>query len=97
MGVGLGVHVDDARAQLGKPDAWQTRYVDEMATPFSQWFGGLLESRVGLALLRSAGGGELMLARRLAGQAPLHFVESALERGGNARVLPMAHCFCTPL
>ena len=96
---GLGDAVADAaaRAKLGKPDAWQTRYVEEMATPFSQWFGGLLESRVGLALLRSAGGGELLLARRLAGQAPLRFVESALERGGNARVLPMAHCFCTPL
>ena len=64
---------------------------------FSQWFGGMLESRAGLALLRRSGTAELLLARRLADQSPLRFVESALARGGKARVQPLAHCFCTPL
>ena len=85
------------RAKLGKPDAWQTRYLEDTATPFSQWFGGLLESRVGMAMLRASGSGELLLARRLAEQVPLRFIENALERRGNARVTPLAHCFCSPL
>ena len=83
-----------ARAKLGKPDAWQLRYVEDTATPFSQMFGGLLESRAGLALLRASGGDELLLARRLADASPLRLVEDALKRGGNSRVQPMAHCFC---
>ena len=84
-----------ARAKLGKPEAWQVRYLEDTATPFSQWFGGMLESRAGLALLRASGGAELLLARRLAERGPLQLVEQALARGGNARVQPMAHCFCT--
>ena len=86
-----------ARAKLGKAEAWQTTWIEDRATPFSQWFGGMLESRAGLALLRSSGTAELLLARRLADHSPLRFVESALSRGGKARVQPMAHCFCTPL
>ena len=84
-----------ARAKLGKPEAWQVRYLEDTATPFSQWFGGMLESRAGMALLRASGGAELLLARRLAERGPLQLVEQALARGGNARVQPMAHCFCT--
>ncbi len=76
---------------------WQTRYIEDTATPFSQWFGGMLESRIGGAMLRASGTGELLLARRLAEQAPLQFIENALKRSSNVRVQPMAHCFCTPL
>ena len=96
---GLKDAVADAasRAKLGKPDSWQTRYIEDTATPFSQWFGGMLESRIGGAMLRASGTGELLLARRLAEQAPLQFIENALKRSGNVRVQPMAHCFCTPL
>ena len=53
-----------------------------MATPFSQWFGGLLESRVGLALLRSAGGGEL-----------LERVVDALDVGGMVLAVVQLHDF----
>lgn len=93
---GLGEAVADAaeRAKLGKPDAWQVRYIEDTATPFSQMFGGLLESRAGLAMLQASGSGELLLARRLAERSPLRFVEDALKRNGSARVQPMAHCFC---
>ena len=96
---GLDAAVADAaaRAKLGKPEAWRTTWIEDRTTPFSQWFGGFLESRVGSALLRASGSGELLLARRLVEASPLRFVESALARGGNARVQPMAHCFCTPL
>ena len=96
---GMGDAVADAaaRAKLGKPATWQTRYIEDRATPFSQFFGGMLESRAGLALLRASGTGELLLARHLAERSPLRFVEEAVRRGGKARVQPMAHCFCTPM
>ena len=94
---GLDAALADAatRAKLGKPDAWQTRYIEDSATPFSQWFGGLLQSRAGLSLLQSSGIGELVLARQLQAQAPLRFIENALRSPGNARVTPLAYCFCT--
>ena len=84
-----------ARAKLGKPDAWQARYIEDSATPLSQWFGGMLQSRAGLSLLQASGIGELVLARQLQAQAPLRFIENALRTPGNARVTPLAYCFCT--
>lgn len=94
---GLAEAVADAaaRAKLGKPATWQTRYIEDSATPFSQLFGGMLESRAGLAVLQAFGGGEPLLARRLAERSPLRVIEQALARDGNARVQAMAHCFCT--
>ena len=85
-----------ARAKLGKPDAWQARYIEDSATPLSQWFGGMLQSRAGLSLLQASGIGELVLARQLQAQAPLRFIENALRTPGNARVTPVAYCFCMP-
>ncbi|GHC11799.1 signal peptide peptidase SppA [Thermomonas carbonis] len=84
-----------ARAKLGKPDAWQARYIEDSATPLSQWFGGMLQSRAGLSLLQASGIGELVLARQLQAQAPLRFIENALRNRGNVRVTPLAYCFCT--
>lgn len=84
-----------ARAKLGKPDAWQARYIEDSATPLSQWFGGMLQSRAGMSLLQASGIGELVLARQLQAQAPLRFIENALRTPGNARVTPLAYCFCT--
>ena len=96
---GVEAAVADAatRAKLGKPDAWQTRYIEESAKPFEQWFGGLIESRVGLGLLRASGVGEALLLEHLASQAgsPLRFVENALKNRGSVRVTPLAHCFCS--
>lgn len=47
----LGDAVADAasRAKLGKPDAWQTRYIEDSTTPLSQLLGGMLQSRAGIA------------------------------------------------
>ncbi|HSD17578.1 MAG TPA: signal peptide peptidase SppA [Thermomonas sp.] len=84
-----------ARAKLGKPEAWQARYIEDRATPFSQWFGGMLQSRAGLSLLQASGVGDLVLARQLQAQAPLRFIDNALRNRGNARVTPLAYCFCT--
>ena len=92
---GLDAAVADAavRAKLGKQDTWQVRYVEDSATPFSQWFGGLLQSRAGMSLLLASGLGELVLAKQA--QAPLRFVEDALKQRGSVRVMPLAYCFCS--
>ena len=87
-----------ARARLGKPDRWQTRYIEESTVPLSQLLSGLMQSRAGLGLLRT-GVGELLLASRthaLTQQAPLRFVQDALARRGQARVKALAYCFCEP-
>ena len=87
---------DKARAKLGKPGAWQTHYVEPSAKPLEQWFGGLVSSRASLSLLRASGVGEALLLQHVASQAaaPLRFVDNALKHRGNARVMPLAHCFC---
>ena len=94
---GLDAAVADAaaRARLGKPDAWQARYIEHGAKPFEQWFGGLIESRAGLGLLRASGVGEALLLQHVQAQAPLLLLDAAVKRRGNVRVLPLAHCFCT--
>ncbi len=98
---GLDAAVADAaaRAKLGKPDAWQTRYIEDGAVPLSQMLSDLMQSRAGLGLLRT-GMGELLLAGRahaLAQDAPLRFVQDALEQRGKARVKALAYCFCEPM
>ena len=96
-GVDAAVADAAARAKLGKPDTWQTRYMEETAKPFAQWFGGLVSSRAGLGLLRASGIGEALLLEHVASQSdtPLRFVQNALENRGNVRVTPLAHCFCS--
>ena len=84
-----------ARAKLGKPATWQARYIEDSATPLSQWFGGMLQSRAGVSLLQASGVGELVLARQLQAQAPLRFIDNALRNRGNVRVTPLAYCFST--
>ncbi|MBN8717071.1 MAG: signal peptide peptidase SppA [Stenotrophomonas sp.] len=88
-----------ARAKLGARDRWQVRYVEPSATSFSDWLGDFMQSRAGLALLRTSGAGDLLLASRLHAlqqAAPLRFVQTALERRGPARVTALAYCFCEP-
>ena len=96
---GLGDAVADAaaRAKLGKPDRWQTVYVEERTVPLSQMLSELMQSRAGLGLLRGTGLGELLLASRAHEQAPLRFVQAALEQRGQARVKALAYCFCEPM
>lgn len=96
---GLGEAVADAaaRAKLGKPDRWQTVYVEERTVPLSQMLSELMQSRVGLGLLRGTGLGELLLATRAHEQAPLRFVQDALDKRGQARVKALAYCFCEPM
>lgn len=96
---GLDEAVADAaaRAKLGKPDRWQTVYVEEHTVPLSQMLSELMQSRAGLGLLRGTGLGELLLASRVQQQAPLRFVQDALDKRGQARVKALAYCFCEPL
>jgi protease-4 len=98
-GIDAAVADAAARARLGKPSAWQTRYIEPSSKPFEQWFGGLVGSRAGMALLRASGVGEALLLEHVATQAatPLRFVQNALKQRGGVRVTPLAHCFCSAL
>ena len=98
-GIDAAVADAAARAKLGKPSAWQTRYIEPSSKPFEQWFGGLVGSRAGLGLLRATGVGEALLLEHVATQSatPMRFVQNALKQRGNVRVTPLAHCFCSAL
>ena len=98
-GIDAAVADAAARAKLGKPTAWQTRYIEPSNRPFEQWFGGLVSSRAGMGLVRATGIGEALLLEHLATQAatPLRFVRNALKQRGSVRVTPLAHCFCSAL
>ena len=85
-----------SRAKLGKPDTWQTRYIEDSTTPLSQLLGGMLQSRAGMALLQHSGSAEMLLARRVQEQPVFRFVQDALAKPGNQRVKALAYCFCTP-
>ena len=93
---GLDAAVADAatRAKLGKPDTWQTRYIEQGVKPFGQWLSGLVESHAGVALLRSSGIGEVMMLQHIKAQAPLRLLDTLMQKSGNVRVMPLAHCFC---
>ncbi len=93
---GLETAVADAaaRAKLGKASTWQTRYIEQGVKPFERWFGGLVESRVGLSLLRASGMGEALLLQHVKSQAPLRLLDTVIQQRGKVRVLPLAHCFC---
>jgi len=93
---GLDAAVSEAatRAKLGKREGWQVRYIEPGAKPFEQWFGGLVDSRAGLALLRATGVGEALLLQHVQAQAPMRLVDRLLKHQGQARVQPLAHCFC---
>ena len=84
-----------ARAKLGKPDAYQVRYIEDNATPFSQWFGGMLQSRAGLSLLQASGVGELVLAHAVAGAGAVALhrqrVAQSRQRAGHAAGLLLLH------
>ncbi|MGV8943713.1 signal peptide peptidase SppA [Thermomonas sp.] len=93
---GLDAAVTDAaaRAKLGKPDTWQTTYIEQSAKPFSQILGGFVESRAGLAMLRASGVGESLMLQHIKQQAPLRLLDTLVQQRGTVRVLPLAHCFC---
>ena len=93
---GLDAAVAEAatRAKLGKREGWQVRYVEPGAKPFEHWFGGLVDSRAGLALLRATGVGEALLLQHVQAQAPMRLLDRLLKHQGQTRVQPLAHCFC---
>jgi protease IV len=86
-----------ARAELGDDGAWRVRYIEQSpATPFSRWFTGFSEGRVGKALL----GGDSALAQVLLARAMPHasqdlqMLERVLAPAPGARVKALAYCFC---
>lgn len=94
---GLSDAVNDAaqRAKLGKAGSYNVRYIEDSATPFGGLFGGRLESRIAVAMLKHSG----TLQGVAAGFIPdadkqLQAVQAHLIRRDASPVKAMAHCFC---
>jgi len=83
------------RAKLGKPDAWQVRYLERQATPFERFFSHVAESRIGASWLRESGLTQALLAHALPrAQGDLRFLDDAMHPRPGAPVKALAHCFC---
>jgi protease-4 len=94
---GLEDAIADAatRAKLGKPDAYQVRYIEKGATPFERFFAKFAESGTASALLRDSSVAHALLARALPQAAhDLRFLDSALQPGRGMPVKALAYCFC---
>ncbi|MCC7096936.1 MAG: signal peptide peptidase SppA [Thermomonas sp.] len=84
-----------ARAKLGKPNAWQTRWIEAGGKALPQWLDTMLESRVGANLLADTGPLASLLVARTREPALLHFVRNALAQQGRGHVTALAYCFCS--
>jgi protease-4 len=84
-----------ARAKLGKPDAWQLRYIEKPATPFERFFTRFAQNRVAAEWLGDTSLGQALLARALPRtRDDLHFLDAALDSGRGAPAKALAYCFC---
>lgn len=84
-----------ARAKLGKPNAWQTRWIEAGGKALPQWLDTMLESRVGANLLADTGPLASLLVAHTREPALLHFVRNALAQQGRGHVTALAYCFCS--
>ncbi|MGH8026672.1 MAG: signal peptide peptidase SppA [Pseudoxanthomonas sp.] len=84
-----------ARAKLGKPDKYRVRYIEKMASPFSQFMSGFAGSRLGAAWLKDSSFARGLLAKAMPEtDAQLRFVEQAANARGGAPVKALVYCFC---
>ncbi len=84
-----------ARAKLGKPDKYRVRYIEKMASPFSQFMSGFAGSRLGAAWLKDSDFARALLAKAMPEtDAQLRFVEQAANSRNGAPVKALVYCFC---
>jgi protease IV len=84
-----------ARAKLGKASDYRVRYIEKMASPFSQFMSGFAASRVGSAWLKDSDFARALLARAMPEtDAQLRFVEQAATARGGSPVKTLVYCFC---
>ncbi|MDR6842066.1 signal peptide peptidase SppA [Pseudoxanthomonas sacheonensis] len=84
-----------ARAKLGKPDKYRVRYIEKMASPFSQFMSGFASSRLGAAWLKDSDFARALLAKAMPEtDAQLRFVEQAANSRNGAPVKGLVYCFC---
>ncbi|HLL17329.1 MAG TPA: signal peptide peptidase SppA [Rubrivivax sp.] len=84
-----------ARAKLGGKDKYRVRYIEEAASPFSQFMGGLASSRMGAAWLKDSDFARALLAKAMPEvDAQLRFVEESVKHPGRAPVKTLVYCFC---
>ncbi|HET6783539.1 MAG TPA: signal peptide peptidase SppA [Pseudoxanthomonas sp.] len=84
-----------ARAKLGKPEKYRVRYIEKMASPFSQFMSGFAGSRIGSAWLKDSDFARALLAKAMPEtDAQLRFVEQAANSRNGAPVKALVYCFC---
>lgn len=84
-----------ARADLGEPGDWRTRYIERQATPFERFFTGVVQGRVGQAWLRDSQFARGVLAQALPrAEQDVRLLEQVLKPRDGAPVSVLAHCFC---
>ena len=94
-GIDAAVADAAARAKLGKPDKYRVRYIEKMASPFSQFMGGFAGSRLGAAWLKDSSFARALLAKAMPEtDAQLRFVEAAASSRNGAPVKTLVYCFC---
>lgn len=94
---GLDAALADAarRAKLGEAGKYRVRYIEKVASPFSQFMSGFAGSRLGAAWLKDSDVARVLLARSLPEmEAQLRFVEEAVNDRNGAPVKTLAYCFC---
>jgi protease-4 len=83
------------RARLGKPDAWQVRYIEKAMTPFERFFLRMSDTPAGAAWLRESSLAQALLAHAAPQtRADFRLLDSALRPRPGAPVKALAHCFC---
>jgi protease-4 len=85
-----------ARAKLGKPDAYQVRYIEKQATPFERFFTRFAQNRAAVALLHDSSLAQTLLAHALPQtRDDFRFLDAAMKPSRRGMpVKALAYCFC---
>jgi protease-4 len=85
-----------ARAKLGKPDAYQVRYIERQATPFERFFTRFAQNRAAAALLHDSSLAQALLAHALPqARDDFRFLDAAMKPSSHGMpVKALAYCFC---
>jgi len=85
-----------ARAKLGKPDAYQVRYIEKQATPFERFFTRFAQNRATVALLHDSSLAQTLLAHALPQtRDDFRFLDAAMKPSRRGMpVKALAYCFC---
>ncbi len=83
-----------SRVKLGEGE-YAVTYVEKSGSPFEQWFGGFVNSRLGALWLRESDFARGLVTQALPhAQADLKLLEGAITPTAGVPVKALAYCFC---